>query len=310
MKKITAIMAAFILVLTGCANEKAETAPAQAQTAVPADSSQLSAAEPQGQTTEYVPEPDDSMTAAAQGGEAAVVPPDFEAPASPPELTVSTLNNADRITISCTNSQWSHMLPDGTASSVNICGAHPLDQQEYPVLYTAFPAGSLPPVEDGATLGSILPVFYLDFGQILPETVSVVRWPASYIGSAQSYTDFEEVIADMEEDPIILSPLGDGDYIYEVTAHWGEAGYASYTFRTLPQIRGEQTDVPAAIFDALNELDYQPYTCDGLPQYRLTAADGTIYALNLSEKWVWRGNEEQAELPDELIAQLIVFLIR
>lgn len=58
------------------------------------------------------------------------------------------------------------------------------------------------------------------------------------------------------------------------------------------------------IFDALNKLEYKPYTCDGLPEYRLTAADGKVYALNFSDKWVWRGKSEQAELSDELIAQL------
>ena len=60
----------------------------------------------------------------------------------------------------------------------------------------------------------------------------------------------------------------------------------------------------AGIFDVLNTLEYQPYTCDGLPEYLLTAADGTVYSMNFSEKWIWRGNNEQAELPDELITRL------
>ena len=64
------------------------------------------------------------------------------------------------------------------------------------------------------------------------------------------------------------------------------------------------TENVTGIFDTLNKLEYKPYTCDGLPEYRLTAMDGTEYAINLSEKWVWRGNNEQAELSDELIAQL------
>ena len=58
------------------------------------------------------------------------------------------------------------------------------------------------------------------------------------------------------------------------------------------------------IFNALSQLEYQPYTCDGLPEYLLTATDGTVYSINLSEKWVWRGNNEQAELSEELISQL------
>lgn len=70
------------------------------------------------------------------------------------------------------------------------------------------------------------------------------------------------------------------------------------------QSENKTTENVTEIFDALNELEYQPYTCDGLPEYQLTANDGTIYAINFSEKWVWRGNSEQAELSDELIAQL------
>ena len=69
-------------------------------------------------------------------------------------------------------------------------------------------------------------------------------------------------------------------------------------------IQDEQEGELTGIFDALNELEYQPYTCDGLPEYQLTAADGTIFYINLSDKWVWRGYREQAELSDELSAQL------
>lgn len=54
----------------------------------------------------------------------------------------------------------------------------------------------------------------------------------------------------------------------------------------------------------LNKLEYQPYTCDGVPEFVLTDADGTVYSINFSEKWIWRGNNEQAELSDELIARL------
>lgn len=70
------------------------------------------------------------------------------------------------------------------------------------------------------------------------------------------------------------------------------------------ETENKTTENVTEIFDALNELEYQPYTCDGLPEYQLTADDGTVYAFNFSEKWVWRGNSEQAELSDELIAQL------
>jgi len=55
---------------------------------------------------------------------------------------------------------------------------------------------------------------------------------------------------------------------------------------------------------ALNKLEYQPFTCDGLPEYKLYDTDGTVYSINFSEKWVWRGGSEQAELSDELIRLL------
>ncbi len=303
MKKIVSIMAAFIFILTGCAGAETdkENAAVPTETTVSANNSEAPIAERQNDTMENMPATDDKGTAAAQGGKEAALPPNFEALTAPPTLAVSTLNNVDRVIASCGNSQWRCTLPDGTATTLNACGAHPLDQQEHPILYTAFPAGSLPPLEDGENLGLIVPVFYLDFGEILPETVSVIRWPASYIGNTQKHTDFEEVIAEIEGDTITLMPLGDGDYVYEVSARWGDVGYAIYTFRTLPQIREEQKDELTGIFDALNELNYQPYTCDGLPEYRLTATDGTVYAINLSEKWVWRGNGEQAELSDEFV---------
>ena len=64
------------------------------------------------------------------------------------------------------------------------------------------------------------------------------------------------------------------------------------------------TEKVAGIFDTLNKLEYRSYTCDGLPEYLLYATDGTVYSINFSEKWVWRGNSEQAELSDELISQL------
>ena len=48
----------------------------------------------------------------------------------------------------------------------------------------------------------------------------------------------KKVNTELEGDTFSLFPLGDGDYVYEVSANWGDVGGASYTFRTLPQIRG------------------------------------------------------------------------
>lgn len=61
----------------------------------------------------------------------------------------------------------------------------------------------------------------------------------------------------------------------------------------------------ATIFDRLSSLNYIPITCDGLPEYKLTADDGTVYWLNFSNKWVWKdGIDAEAALPDDMIALL------
>lgn len=167
------------------------------------------------------------------------VKPDARTLDRPPELVVSTINNVDSVTASCGNYQWTKKPPDGFGSVI-ACGMHPLDEAgaaERTRLYTAFPAGSLPPLGDGQDTPSILPVFYLDFGEIPPETVTVRRWPSEYIGRASEFDgDSEEVEVDSSDGFAIL-PLGDGEFVYEVDAAWGEVGSASYVFSTLPQIR-------------------------------------------------------------------------
>ncbi len=157
---------------------------------------------------------------------------------APPSLEVSTLYDVDQVTASPGNYQWSAVLPDGTAGTVVACGLHPLDQQEHPLLYTAFPAGSLPPLEEGVFPGSMIPTYTLNFGDIPPETVTAVRWPASLIGTSEgSMSKAENVSVETEADTITLMPFGDGDFVYEICAEWGETGSAYYTFRTLAQVR-------------------------------------------------------------------------
>lgn len=59
------------------------------------------------------------------------------------------------------------------------------------------------------------------------------------------------------------------------------------------------------IFQKLNNLQYEPITCDGIPEKTFIAEDGTAYAVNFSERWVWRNGVEQAELTDEMYFALI-----
>ncbi|MCH5342251.1 MAG: hypothetical protein J1E01_12375 [Acetatifactor sp.] len=157
----------------------------------------------------------------------------------PPELVVSTINNADSVIASCGNYMWSREMPDGSMASTIACGAHPLDEvNQRATLYTAFPAGSLPALPEGQMPGMLLSVFCLDFGDVPPETVSVHRWPSTYIGHASEYAgDSEDVTVDMSDGFTIL-PLGDGEFVYEVHADWGEVGSADYVFNTVPQVRG------------------------------------------------------------------------
>lgn len=157
----------------------------------------------------------------------------------PPELVVSTINNADSVIASCGNYQWSREMPDGSMTSTIACGAHPLDEvNQRATLYTAFPAGSLPALPEGQMPGMMLPTFYLYFGDVPPETVTVHRWPSTYIGYASEYAnDSEDVTVDIS-DGFTIFPLGDGEFVYEVHADWGEVGSADYVFNTVPQVRG------------------------------------------------------------------------
>lgn len=62
----------------------------------------------------------------------------------------------------------------------------------------------------------------------------------------------------------------------------------------------------ADIFRKLSELEYTSIDCDGLPEYKLTDSDGTVYLLNFSSKWVKKsGIAAEAVLPDDLISLLI-----
>ena len=60
--------------------------------------------------------------------------------------------------------------------------------------------------------------------------------------------------------------------------------------------QAETTDAPAVansgkaddVFKKLDSLNYHAISCDGLPEYQITASDGTIYLINFDGAWVWR----------------------
>lgn len=175
------------------------------------------------------------------------VKPDAWTLDSPPDLVVSTLNNVDSVIASCGNFTWTKKLPGGSASEIIACGMHPLDEAgaaEHTTLYTAFPAGTLPPLDAGEDTPSFLPVFYLNFGEVPPETVTVRRWPSEYIGRASEFDGESEEVDVDSSDGFAILPLGDGAFVYEVHAGWGEVGSAHYVFSTLPQVREDVCTLP------------------------------------------------------------------
>ena len=42
------------------------------------------------------------------------------------------------------------------------------------------------------------------------------------------------------------------------------------------------------VFKILDSLNYLAISCDGLPEYQITASDGTVYLVNFDGAWVWR----------------------
>ena len=199
------------------------------------------------------PQPSESPSASASAGSDIVVPAQPEDLTSPPELTVSTLYHVHSVTAVCGGFEWGR--PEG-GKSVIACGVGPLyEGMEWPLLYSAFGPGTLPPLEEGEFRSSIMPVYYLDFGAVPPTEVTARRWSADYIGQNDAYDKAEEVSVEWTEEhmsdirfgaeePVeigpacyALYPLGDGEFVYEIHAVWEDYGSADYVFRTTPQVR-------------------------------------------------------------------------
>lgn len=243
MKKSLALISSLtcILILGGCAN----TVRGAEQPPLEANGSRSSTSEPSpgasGISGATGAIDQDSLTGNGKESSTSVVPDPWTL-TEPPELVVSTEYDVDRVSAQCYTYEWSVKLEGDMMSSVIACGAHPLDspgEPGYATLYTAFPAGSLPPLEEGQLPGMLLSIFYLDFGEIPPETVTVNRWPAAYVGHAsEHFGDSEQVTVD-NSDGFMLLPQGDGEFIYEVHADWGLVGNVYYVFRTVPEVRNE-----------------------------------------------------------------------
>ncbi len=150
--------------------------------------------------------------------------------AEPPALTVSC--GWDQITLSWSgNASWSKAGPDGEGETWIACGLHPLDSQEYPVLYTGIPAGA------GQTEGevaSLAPALTLAF-EVQPTQVTLRRWPAEYVGRTQEGEDQAETLE--AENGTVLLP-GTGTACMRSAPSGGDVGSASYVSAPTPDPAG------------------------------------------------------------------------
>ena len=109
----------------------------------------------------------------------------------------------------------------------------------------------------------------------------------------------ETVIAiQPETSPVQTTAPAVGEYLYQET--------------TAP---AQETDPPAPVnyvqtsdvFALLDSLDYHAISCDGLPEYKLTAPDGTAYLINFDGGWVWRRPSLIADADNEApLAQSVI----
>ncbi len=156
----------------------------------------------------------------------------------PPALIVRNQYDADRVQATTFTYAWTTVLPDGMESSRIACGVQPMQMESLDaVLYTAFPAGTLPPAAEGTSPGGLAPAFTLDFGNCPPDSVTAHRWKSEDLGRSDLNGLWSEEVPVDCSDGFTLLPLGDGAFVYEISARWGNDNYCVYAFRTVPQVR-------------------------------------------------------------------------
>lgn len=62
------------------------------------------------------------------------------------------------------------------------------------------------------------------------------------------------------------------------------------------------------LYAFLSGLSYSNETCDGLPEYIIHFDDGSQYCVNITEGWIWRGNNKEAKLTGEEMALINSFI--
>ena len=63
----------------------------------------------------------------------------------------------------------------------------------------------------------------------------------------------------------------------------------------------------SGLFRKLNALNYQPMTCDGLPEYQIQNKEGNVFEVNFTEGWIWRRNPTNGKAEPEEADQGVHF---
>lgn len=78
----------------------------------------------------------------------------------------------------------------------------------------------------------------------------------------------------------------------------------------LPEEENLSTNVQDAegLYVFLSGLNYRNETCDGLPEYSIYFDDGSQYYVNITDGWIWRGNNEEVKLTGDEVTLIISFI--
>lgn len=165
-----------------------------------------------GDPLEYAPGGgEDGAQGKLPGGEDGDAVSDLSAP---PTLTVES--DGQTIEAACSNYTWIKAEENGDSISVIACGAHPLESACFEVM-PKLDIISYYITEKGEGQA------FFTFGAPQPESVTVRRWSASFVGDCSAPA--EEV--SFENGTL---SLGSGSYVYEVHADFGSQGSADYAF--------------------------------------------------------------------------------
>ena len=138
---------------------------------------------------------------------------------TPPALTVTSAN-ACSVTLKSSSYDWTYT--QGLQSMTAIaCGAHPLDETSRDIT----PVLEMPFTVSAAYFYTVT----LDFGDNLPDSVSLRCWPSDAWGSTGMPS--ETVTAQRQDNGTFRAELPQSDGIFAVDALW-DASSATYTFCT------------------------------------------------------------------------------